>query len=372
MEWFTPNDTSGLNAWDGFLRHSPRGHYCQLSTWLESFRAYGFSFHVLVAKDSTSGDVLGGAGILEFGNRAFRLANAPIAPIVDTGQESLVKPILAEMQRWARARGVVALQFRFPCPMEGSLAALLPPGTVGTEQDGHAGEAFSTGAAPNQMLWIDLAETIAAGTADWREAVLARFSSMTRRNIRTAERQELELVEPRSEDEIRAAFALVEENGRRQGYSTRVWRDFGPALVSQVNRGHAIVLAARHAGELVGVHYGVIAGRRYSYIMGGTRRSESLKTGHFLHWQAIQRAHDLGLLGYDLTSGGSEGVMRFKMGFNPQTVRFVSPRYCVISPVRYAAFAKLQPWLRRHKARIGNLLSSLQRLRGTPPAVEAR
>ena len=86
-----------------------------------------------------------------------------------------------------------------------------------------------------------------------------------------------------------------------------------------------VILVARQQGIDLGVHYGVIAGQRYNYLMGGTVRAQpDLGVGHFLHWMAINRAKDLGLMGYDLTSGGSSGVMRFKMGFGPSHVKFDS------------------------------------------------
>jgi lipid II:glycine glycyltransferase (peptidoglycan interpeptide bridge formation enzyme) len=117
------------------------------------------------------------------------------------------------------------------------------------------------------------------------------------------------------------------------------------------------MLTAQYKNALVGAHYGVVAGRRYSYIMGGTERIESLKTGHILHWSAMKKARDLNLLGYDFTSGGSPGVMRFKMGFRPDHIHFIEPRYYVFSEARYKVFNLVYPWARRHRGQISKILS---------------
>jgi lipid II:glycine glycyltransferase (peptidoglycan interpeptide bridge formation enzyme) len=78
------------------------------------------------------------------------------------------------------------------------------------------------------------------------------------------------------------------------------------------------VLVACREGQFLGAHYGVLAGQRWSYLMGGTTRTEKdYKVGDFMQWQAMKIARALGLRGYDLTSWGSPGVMEFKKGFSP-------------------------------------------------------
>src|SRR5438128_1863635 len=134
LEWLTPHDSDGLELWDEFLVNSPRGHYCQLSTWLRSFEAYRFTFTVLIARRLPSGPIAGGVGVLQFGNDAFGLITVPVGPIVDIGSEDLAEPLLKETLRRARTSGVFLLQLQFPCSMDACNAALvetiaLPDGT---------------------------------------------------------------------------------------------------------------------------------------------------------------------------------------------------------------------------------------------------
>jgi hypothetical protein len=53
------NDSWELDQWDQFLMSSSRGHYCQLSTYLKSFKAYGFNSHVIVVKDRGQDQIIG-------------------------------------------------------------------------------------------------------------------------------------------------------------------------------------------------------------------------------------------------------------------------------------------------------------------------
>ncbi len=361
FEWLEEGDKSGLEAWDEFLLRSPRGHYCQLSTWLRSFRSYGFSFSVLVARGKTGGAIAGGIGLLRFGARPFGALSAPVGPIVEVGCEVAVRPILEAVLAEAKRRGAFLVQLQFPCAAGVVLPALLPSVDPPDQAPHYPGKWLPVGTAPGQMLWIEFPQ--APEPEAWRELLLARFHPMTRRNIKLAQRQGLEVVEASSEPEIREAYTLIERNGRERGYATRRWQDFGPILLEQVARSQATVLLAQWRGRYVGAHYGVRAGRRYSYLMGAALREHgNLKIGHFLHWSAMNQARDLGLCGYDLTSGGTRGVLRFKMGFCPQRISFLPPESYVLSRWRCAVFSTVSPWLRRHKAVVSRVLSAGTRL----------
>ena len=212
------------------------------------------------------------------------------------------------------------------------------------------------------MLWLGFPED--SRSDSWEEDMLTGFSKGTRRDIRLSQRQQLEVREPRGEAELRQAYSIIERNGRTQGYATRTWDDVGPTLLEQTAKRQAVMLVAWHHDRAVGAHYGVLAGRRYSYVMGGTARVDgSLRIGHFIHWMAIRKARELGLAGYDFTSGGSGGVMRFKMGFRPQHIPFVSPRYHIFSRWRFEVFTRSYSWLRKHKALTARILSLAHRLK---------
>jgi hypothetical protein len=287
---------------------------------------------------------------------------APIGPIVDKGYEH-VAPLIVEraieIASWNKA---IVLQLRVPHSSEQTDDALLADVTLPTSH-GHArGSAVDVAIAPKMMLWVDFPDEPDDRACE--TTLLKRFSTNTRRNIIKSQKTGLVIREPTKESHLREAYALIEQNGLEKGYPTRSWRQFGPTILEQVTAGHAVMLAAYHGNDPLGVHYAVTAGRRYSYMMGGTiRTSPDKRVGHFLHWSAMQKARSLGMSRYDLASGGSPGVLRFKMGFRPERVDLEEPQYYVLRPVRSWLFRQLWPLAKRNKARVARLMEIFGRHR---------
>lgn len=361
FELIAPTDYEKLCQWDEFLMNSPRGHFSQLSTWLRSFQPYGFDFRVLLARENQSGMIIGGIGLLHFNFLVYTLLSAPMGPILETGYENACKDILGAALTYARTVKAFFFQCQVPYSESIVIPATLPFFDLPTTLTFHRGLVFRTGNAPGQMLWIDFSKFGGKRGASQVEELLKQFNNNTRRNIIRSERNNLHYIEAATEDELRDAYAIIERNGQELGYATRKWKDIRKTLIDQVNHGQAIILIAFHGGQSLGAHYGILAGQRYSYIMGGTLRLKSdFRAGHFIHWTAIKKALELGKQGYDFTTGGSEGVMQFKMGFRPTRVDFVPPVYYILSKAAFQAFQKIYPILRRHKSTVANLLSKLK------------
>src|SRR5438552_1018273 len=197
LEWLTPTDREGLRLWDEFLLSSPRGHYCQLSTWLKSFESYGFEFSVLIARATPASPIVGGIGVLRFGSRSLGVMTAPIGPIVEIGREDFAPALLDETVREARHSGAFLLQLQFPCSNGATIPALIDAARVVESMEGRPGLPFPTANAPNQMLWLGFPED--SRSDSWEEDMLTGFSKGTRRDIRLSQRQQLEVREPRGE-----------------------------------------------------------------------------------------------------------------------------------------------------------------------------
>ena len=343
------NDSRELTQWDEFLMSSPRGHYCQLSTYLKSFNAYGFDSHVIVVKHQENDQIIGGIGLLVFGKKPFKIVTATMGPIIDMGHEDLFSSLISEALSYSKSVGAFLFQLKMPFAENFTDPAILPTIRMPTNASPQYGFPFAIITVINQMLWIDFGNI--ASDEEWEAQMFKRFSSSKRRNIRLSEKSGLSVLQVTEESELKEAYSVIELNGREQGYSTRSWEEFGPTLIEQVNKGQAVVLVARHDGRLLGAHYGVLAGQRWSYVMGGTLRAEKdYKVGDFMQWQAMKTARGMGLRGYDLTSWGSAGVVEFKKGFCPAHIEFASPQYFILSRLRFAAFMKIYPSLKRHKS----------------------
>lgn len=351
IEYITREHASGLQEWDDFLMKSPRGHYGALSTWLKSFCAYGFEFGVVVAKDST-GQLCGGAGVVMFRRLGFTVISVPVGPIVEQGAESLAQPIVEAVYERGRALHAALVQFTVPCCTEQPHPGLLS--SFETDLPVQDGLRFRTANVPNQLLYVDLS---VPPEAKWRDEMLKRMRANTRNRTVASERQNITVVEAREASEVRQGYKVIEENGRVNGYHTRSWGEFGPYLTEQIIKGHAKMLVAYHNGEAVSSSYGVLAGKRHSNVMAGTLRvAKGLSPSNYLIWNAMQRAHDEGLSGFDFTSDGPPSVLHFKMGYRPVHYRFIEPKYLVPSKTAFFAFESVYPVLRRRKAAVAKLL----------------
>ena len=344
LEWL---EEAGLGEWDAFQMSNPRGHYCQLSTWLKSFECFGGQERVLVARDE-SGAIVGGLGCIAWQKWGVDFWTAPAGPVVRDGSEQAAGPILTAACAAAQGAGAMVLIVQpIVSEVASRFAPMLLPSAHRPTHDDLAMRLRLPGMAVGEMMWIDFSRAL--GVSSWEENLLATFSQNTRRDIRSSLRSDLVCISPQEPEQMRAVYGVIEANGRAQGYATRTWEEFGRTIVEQVGKGHATLLGVLSEDRLVGAHYGVLAGQRLSYMMGGTIRvGGSLKIGHFVQWMAIKRAYELGLAGYDLTSFGTPGVNRFKMGFNPQVIRLIPAQQVVFRDKRYGAWIRLLPTVQRH------------------------
>lgn len=349
IELVDSHDLAGRRSWDDLVLASPRGSYCQLTSWLASMGAYGFDFEVLVAR-SDRGEVIGGLASYRYATGPVRLLSSPLGPLVTEGHEDVAPALVDAFVERARARRCLFAQLQVPASASGRTRRLLDERDVPLIAPWTEGLLFRTGNVPNQLLTVDLLAEGGEGPASDDE-LLSRFRSRARRDVRSSLRSDLTIERPTDEEGIRLAFSLIEENGIEHGYATRSWSDLGPTIVAQVADGEAVIHLARQGDRPVAAHYGVIAGRRLTYMMGGTRRVvPDPRAGHFIHWHAMAHARALGLEGYDLTTYGNTGVRRFKEGFQPTLDPFVAPRHLVLNRPGTAIFLAGYEQLRARKA----------------------
>jgi hypothetical protein len=239
----------------------------------------------------------------------------------------------------ARARRAFLLQLLVPASHHAADPTLLSDVQLPTTE-GHArGSVFDVALAPGFMSWVDFPDV--EEDALWRTTLLHRFNENTRRNIARSQAEGLEVREATEPGHLRQAYAAIERNGEEQGYPVRSWGQFGETLLEQVAKGQAVVLTTHHGDELLGAHYAVTAGRRYQYLMGGTLGAKpDRRVGHFLHWNAMLKAHAMGLHRYDMS--------------------FDQPHYYALGFRGLRAFRHLWPHVKRHKALVARLLHAFQ------------
>jgi hypothetical protein len=284
-----------------------------------------------------------------------------MGPIIDVGHEDVFPILISEALSYSKSIGAFLFEVKVPFNEKSSDSAILTRMEMPINASPHYGFPFDIMTVPDQLVWIEYGKT--SSNEEWQSRMFDRFSTNKRRDIRNSERNGLSVLRVTDESELQKAYSIIELNGREQGYDTRSWEEFGSMLVEQVNKRQAIVLVASRDGQFLGAHYGVLAGQRWSNLMGGTvRTGKNYNVGAFLHWQAMKAAQALGLRGYDFTSWGSPGVMEFKKGFNPIELKIANPHYFVLSHFWFSAFLKVYPAAKRYKstfARFATLLNQM-------------
>ncbi|WP_158531217.1 lipid II:glycine glycyltransferase FemX [Algoriphagus chordae] len=346
--------------WDEFLQENPRGIYLQTQAWLESYRAYGFSPELLLAKDS-DGIILGGLGLVLAGMGPLKILVAPYGPIINEGHDNLAEEIIAEFKTKAKAKGAFMAQLSLPAAYSKDQAEsqhlLSYKLTEALFSKVKKGLIFKYVAGIIGFRAVHLFP----GEADAYEKVRANYKAATRRDVNKSGRMGNELYLPSSEAEIKEAYELIELNAVNQGYSVRTWNDFGPTLISLINKKQCFIACCKNEESLKGALIIFDVGKKLHYIMGATlREKKDLMVGHYLQDQVIQMAVQKGYDFYDISIGGSEGVVRFKEGFGGELIKITEPRYWVLKPLQFAIFQKLLPWAKKNKSKVAKLLSKFK------------
>jgi lipid II:glycine glycyltransferase (peptidoglycan interpeptide bridge formation enzyme) len=353
-------DNQDWQLWDAFIQSNSRGIYLQIHSWLDSYRSYGFTPDLLLAKD-IDGKIIGGMGVVLAGIGPMKILVAPYGPIVTLGGESILKALIDEFKKHAKSKNVFLAQLSLPAGKEMGIPLsghLLPFESVNelfsSEKKGMVFK-YVTGLSAFRAIDLFPEEE------NSYEKVRTNYKTSTRRDVNKSGRMGHELQFARTDDEIKKAYELIELNADSQGYSVRSWDAFGKTLIQMVDKGQCIIPCCFNEGDLKGALIIFDVGNKLHYIMGATLREQKDKmVGHYLQDQVIQIGIEKGYDFYDISMGGSEGVVRFKEGFGGIVVPLTETRYWVQKPLQFLAYQKLLPWVQKNKALIGKLLGKIK------------
>ncbi|MDN3203904.1 lipid II:glycine glycyltransferase FemX [Algoriphagus sediminis] len=342
-------------SWDDFLNKSSRGIYLQTEDWLKSYSSYGFSSSLILAK-TEGGEILGGIGAVLAKTGPFKVLVCPYGPIIKEGQEHLIEELVDEFLKVGKRQGAFLVQLSTPFSSNP-----ISPHTYSFVKD-YPGRRVPSGRGIPFKFVIGVSAFRAVHLfpkeADAYEKIRKNYKASTRRDVNKSQRMGNELQFANSLDDIKAAYSLIELNAVNQGYSVRSWSEFGSTLVSLVNKGLCHIVTCVNEGELKGALVIFDVGNKLHYIMGATlREKKDLMVGHFLQDQVIQFGVSKGYDFYDISMGGSEGVVRFKKGFGGEELGLEEPYYWVLKPWLFWTYQKLMPWVQRNKKFISRLLS---------------
>lgn len=347
------NNTEDLQAWDELLLRDPRGLYNQYSDWIAAYRSYGFETGFLFCKDGDS--IVGGAGYVIAKFAFFRFMIVPCGPVLVPGYEHQIDPIIKSLREKAAAERCCYFQISLPL-----LKTTGPDGGFALA-DLHSESVFFTGAPGTRfkhviplygMRVVDL-----AGKS--HDEVRKGYSSNHLRNVKKAEKNQLNfrwLTEAET-DNLRTAYSCFEKNAADKGYPIRSYDAVRDTLHQYLKKGYAKIGVCEEAGHILGALYVMVCGGRYIYINGGVFKEYQDKgVSHFMHDQAMRDALSHQHPHYDISVGGSTGVMKFKEGFGSRLILFEEPRHWVLNRPVFALYAVVENLLKKQKARIAKWL----------------
>ena len=360
LYWCEDFNDPDWELWDEFLQETPRGHYLQLSDWLKAYSVYGLNPALLLGK-TNEGIIFGGLGIVKAGVSFLKMFIAPAGPIIREGWENYTEKFIEEFINYARKCKATYAHINVPILKFGDMPFSLPNSSLSNSSifyTGIEGIRFKNVATISGLRWVDLS----GFNSNKIDELLDSMPTKTRRDIRASQRKNVDFHECFEFDKVKEAYHSIEIFSQENGYVVRKWDDVSRLILESFNKGYSRFLVSRKENELKGAIWLIKCGKRLTYMTGGTKReSPDLLIGYLLQWNALKISVEGRYLGYDISLGGSPGVIKFKDGFNPVTYTFISPRYWIFNKYQFEIFQFLYPIANKSKTSIALLLKILKK-----------
>ncbi len=327
------------DPWDRFVAHHPDGHVLQTSPWGGLKSEYGWRAERVGL--TRRGTVQAGAQILirRLPAGLGRLAYVPKGPVVDWGDESLLKPVMDALDRIARSHGAMAV----------TLEPNLP------DEPQHRQGLRSLGFRPSPVGAVQPRRTLVVDISGDEEDILMAMKSKTRYNIRLAGRKDVSVRQAGAED-VSTFNALLDATADRADFGIHPPAYYESAYRLFAPRGWVQLLLAEVDGQAVaGLMVFALPPRSWYFYGASSSAHRDRMPTYLLQWEAMRWAKSLQCETYDLwgipdqdhetledqfteRSDGLWGVYRFKRGFGGDLVRTVGAWDRVLSPVRYRLY----------------------------------
>ncbi len=354
MEIIYTKDADWLKKWDEFIIKEDKGSHLLLSEWVKLFQSYGFDYEFCICVDN---DVIcGGYAAVIAKALIFKFYIVPYGPIVTKGYEEKLNELIETVPNRAKHYNSCYCHITLPfSPVSNKhfYTALPELSILNNAKEGHF---FRYVYSSNGLNWIDLKEYKEP------ESLLLDFKSSVRRDIRNSNRKDLYLKGLKDEKDIENAYQLCIENSIKANYVLRDWKEFKDGLYNLIKDDTAKFIAAYQNDEIKGALLLIKSGNYYTYVLGGTKKEKpDLLVGHYLQWEAIKLSMQNGFDGYNISLGGSKGVVEFKNSFNTEQIEFENSKYhWVLKPAFFRLFLFFEENMKPYKKQISKILSLLK------------
>ncbi len=352
MKMLITTDAVWLERWDEFILNDNRGSHLLLSDWLKSFSSYGFEYEVCLAVENDK--ILGGFGAVVAKALFFKFYIVPFGPIATKGSGEILKTLIDKVHD--RASEFDACYAHITLPVSTAVNPHIYDGQI-VGLPAENGHLFKYVYSSNGLNWVDISQYQS------EDAILENLKTYTRRNVRASLRKGLEMRLLETDDDVRAGYDLCLLTASQNGYALRDYASFEPTLRNLIGKGFAKFIGAYKEDVLKGCILLVRGGNYFTYILGGTiKEKPDLLTGHFLQWHAIKLSFENGFDGYNISLGGSPGILDFKAGYATEQILFENSKFhWLLKPGYFSIYLFFDRHLKRHKKSISRLLSLLRK-----------
>lgn len=352
MEFLFTKDSNWLEKWDDFLFREDCGSHLLYTDWLKSYTSYGFDYEVFLVVENDT--IIGGFGAVIAKSLFFKFYIIPHGPIFLDKNETVFQQVIHKMQIHAKEIGCCYIQFSLPVSDE----ALVNSKTFSTDfintqkLEAKQGNLFKYVYSSYGINWVDFK------TVNSSDELLNQFTAQVRRNINLSYKCDPKIQFANTEEECRKAYQSIEDNALEGNYSVREFDDFKNTIVGLVAKRKAFLLYVTIDGEVKGAGFAVDCGNCLTYISGGTKKQKpDLKLGYLIHWEFMKKSIEMGYNGYNISMGGSKGVVEFKSKFNTTTINFIGPHYhLILKPFIFNIYTILNSIFVKNKKTISVLL----------------
>jgi hypothetical protein len=353
MEIVYTKDPAMLAKWDEFVQHNDKGCHLLLSDWVNSYRSYGFDAEFCICIDK--GEVIGGFAAVIAKVLFLKCYIVPYGPIAAEGFDDHIQMLTLLIPE--RGKFHHAAYAHVALPVTSQKNNHIYNGLFRVPAPAKAGHHFPYVYSSSGLNWISL-----KNYAD-EETILDSFKSSTRRDVRASLRKEMVVKMLETEAEIRDGYALCLANADKHGYALRDWDSFRETLINLIDKGYGKFLSASKDGEMKGAILLVKAGNYYTYILGGTvKEKPDLLPGHLLQWEAIRLSVHEKCDGYNISLGGSKGVLDFKDSFGTEHILFEDSKYhWVLRPTLFGSYRFFEKRMKPYKKQIAKILAKFRR-----------
>lgn len=320
---------------------SPAGHTLQSWAWGALKARTGWETHALALVD---GDRIAAAALVLIRPlpRGFgRLAYVPKGPVLDYSNQELVRTMMAALRAFAGEQRVISLKIEPEVTAPSAVAGLLCNLRLQPSP-------------PVQMrstIWVDL--------RPGEDEMLSAMKQKTRYNIRLAAKKGVR-VSAGSVDDLNEWYDMYAATSARDGFSIHPQSYYRDVLDTLGPAGEAVLLLARHEGDLLAgiVVFRFGSGAQYMYGASSNEK-RNLMAPYLVQWEGMRWARAAGADVYDLwgipdvleEQEDLWGVYRHKRGYGGEIVRYIGAFDLVRAPVQHLALEKVARPLFKRVAR---------------------